>query len=286
MAVIAISDTYIRFVVEEKGTAMRTAATITAIALVLGACGAGDPAPPATDQPPTTETTTTVPSTSPPTTEATTTTTTSTTSTTTTTAPATTTTTAPAMPGEPIDLGWPSAGDTLVVVGVRHDDVLNVRRLPGTDQPIVATLAPTGSVKATGQARSLPTSIWFEVEAGGGKGWVSAAFVAYEGQTNDATAAIVAEIGRPTAASMNALGRIVAEHVAGDTESARIVLVRAGTSGDLGEVTYDVIGLEDDSVFGLRLHIFGEPVAGGYSLRTVEETVFCGRGVTSDGLCI
>jgi hypothetical protein len=56
--------------------------------------------------------------------------------------------------------------------------------------------------------------------------------------------------------------------------------------GDLGEVTYDVIGLGDDAVFGFRLHVFGQPGAGGdFSLKSVERTILCGRGV-SDGLCV
>lgn len=259
---------------------MRAAAILTTIALFLGACGAEEPVPPVTEPPPTTETVTSVPPTPPPT---------PTTTTTTTTAPTTTTTTTTApttIPGEPLELGWPRRGDRLAVVGVRHDDVLNVRRLPGTDQQIVATLAPTGSVTATGEARSLPSSIWFEVETARGRGWVSAAFVAYEGQTIDATADLLSTLGsRPVARTMEELGRIVASHVAGDA-AARIVLVRPGTAADLGEVTYDVIGLEDDAVFGLRLHVFGEPVPGGFSLRSVEETVFCGRGVDADGLCL
>ena len=56
--------------------------------------------------------------------------------------------------------------------------------------------------------------------------------------------------------------------------------------GDLGEVTYDVIGFPDDSVTGVRLHVFGEPSGNGFVLRTVESTTLCARGATGGRLCL
>ncbi|MFB3098969.1 MAG: hypothetical protein ACE1ZX_02895, partial [Acidimicrobiia bacterium] len=67
--------------------------------------------------------------------------------TTTTAAGATTTTLA----GVPIDLG-PASGDVLAVVGLAHDDVLNVRAAPGAFNPIVDTIKATGTAIATGTA--------------------------------------------------------------------------------------------------------------------------------------
>ena len=64
-----------------------------------------------------------------------------------------------------------------------------------------------------------------------------------------------------------------------------IVIVVAPTVGDLGTVTYDVVGLGDDSVRGLRLLVFGEPVSDGFSLKSVERTLLCGRGLF-EGLCV
>ena len=60
----------------------------------------------------------------------------------------------------------------------------------------------------------------------------------------------------------------------------------APSVGDLGEVTYDVIGLGDDSVRGYRLHVFGEGLGagGGFYLKSVEARVLCARGVTAGGL--
>ena len=75
------------------------------------------------------------------------------------------------------------------------------------------------------------------------------------------------------------------------------VAVAPSEGGDVGEVTYDVIGLADDSVAGVRLHVFGAPTdadlprsallqASSFTLKTVETTALCGRGVTLDGLCV
>ena len=258
-----------------------------AFGLVLAACGGG-----------TAETTTSAAGTAAPTTDPgsvttvgpTTTAPATTTAAPTTTMPAATTTTVATttLPGTPIDFG-PAAGDTLAVVGVASDDVLNVRAAPGTDQPIVTTLGPLeDDVTALGNTRQLPNSFWFEVEFGGVTGWASAAFLAYLGDTTDQTALLIATLGEtPEAETMLGLGLIVAEAFASDEPASRIVVSVAPTVGDLGEVVYDVIGLGDDSVFGLRLHIFGTPTEGGdgFSLKSVEQTTLCGRGV-SDGLCV
>jgi len=46
------------------------------------------------------------------------------------------------LPGEPFDFEIPRAGDRMAVVGVAHDDVLNLRALPGANQPIVERVGP------------------------------------------------------------------------------------------------------------------------------------------------
>ncbi len=233
---------------------------IAVVSMVAAACGDGG-ADTTTTQPPTT--TTTEP-------------------TTTTTEPTTTT-----LPGEPIDIG-PGAGDVIAVIGVAHDDVLNVRVAPGTDQRIVDELGPLADdVVALGNARSLTQSIWIEVDTGEVTGWVSLSFIGYLGQVTDETAAIIGRLGEtPEAETMLDLGLIVAEAVASVDPASSIVMSVAPSVGNLGEVTYDVIGLGDDAVRGLRLHIFGTPSESqeGFVLGSVEQTLLCGRGL-SDGLC-
>jgi hypothetical protein len=254
---------------------LRTLSGVLILAVVVGACGGADSG----DTTPTTAPTTTAPTTTAPTT---------------TVAPTTTavpTTTVPASdttwPGEPFDLG-PQAGDELGVVGVEADDVLNVRAGPGTANEIIDALDPTAEgVVATGHNRLLTESIWYEIEIEDGTGWVSSRFVAYIGMTDDVTAQIIDQMGeRPVAETMLDLGAMVAEHVAGDEEQIRVSLTVTPSVGDLGEVTYDVIGFLDDSVLGVRLHVFGAPGDEGFGLRTVEQTLLCRRGVTSSGLCV
>jgi hypothetical protein len=271
-----------------------------ALVLLATACGGGDAASTTTSDGETTlpDVTTTSPSTSaavstteaPETTPAPTTVP-STTGPSTTGGPTSTPATVPAttvLPGEPIEIG-PRAGDTLAVVGVAFDDSLNLRAAPGVGQEILAKLDPLeDGLKALGNARRLPNSIWYEVEHAGTDGWVSSSFVAYLGATDDVTALLISQLGTtPQAETMLDLGLIVAEAVASEEPPSRIVVSVAPSVGDLGEITYDVVGLGDDALFGVRLHVFGTPDAGGegFTLKSVEQTSLCGRGV-SDGLCV
>lgn len=189
--------------------------------------------------------------------------------------------------GRAADLPYP-AGTRLGVVGVAHDDVLNVRAGPGAGFPVTARLAPlTTDVETTGRGWNPGGSIWAEVRSGGSTGWVSLRFVAGLDGTEDATAGVVQVLGeRPTAPTMAALGRTVAEALASSDPPSTIVMSVPPSTGDLGEVTYDVLGFADDSVAGARLHVFGEPTASGFALRSVEATWLCARGATPDGgLC-
>ncbi|MGI9597711.1 MAG: hypothetical protein ACR2QK_16225 [Acidimicrobiales bacterium] len=203
--------------------------------------------------------------------------------------PTTTTTSGPTttvLPGEEID-GFPQAGATLVVMGVAHDDVLNVRAAPGTDQLVVATAEPTADdLVATGRARQLPSSIWYEVTVGGESGWVGSRFVAFLGGTDDFTAEFLDGEQAPLAETMIDLGELVADRVATDDPESSVVQSVVGTVGDLGEITYDVIGIGDDAVAGYRLHIFAVEDEGGeaFVLRTIERTTFCSRGLSGE-LC-
>lgn len=254
------------------------------LALLLAACGgddAGDTTT-TTGEPVTTTSTTTLPDTTTTTAEPSTTT---LPETTTTTEPGSTTTT---LAGEPIDIG-PASGDRLVVVAIAHDDILNLRAGPGTDQEVLRRMAGGAGVVANGRAQLLPASIWYEVTFDGTTGWASAAFLAYEGGTTDATSRIVDQLGEiPFAETMLDLGLIVAEAEASDDPPSRIRMTVAPTVGDLGEVTFEVVGLGDDALFGLRLHVFGQPDESGegFSLKSVETTALCGRGVTESGLCV
>ncbi len=243
---------------------------------MTSACGSDEPAATSTTAAPTTEPT------SETTADGSTTTIEATTSTTT---EATTTTTE--LAGEPFD-GFIFEGDELGVVGVDADDQLNVRAAPGTGADISATLDPTAmGIEATGDEWLLPGSIWYEVRVDEAVGWVNSRFVAFIGGTDDFTAGYIDAHGRTGAETMNDLGQIVAENLASEDPPSRITRSVAASVGDLGEVTYDVVGLGDDATAGFRLHIFAtEDESGdGFTLRTIEGTFFCARGV-SDENCL
>jgi hypothetical protein len=266
---------------------MRRATPVLIVLLALIAAACGNDAGEATTTS-TLTSTTTVPA---PTTTAAPTTTTTVGPATTTTAEVTTTTASPsptttALAGKPIDFG-PDAGDVLMVIGVRHDDVLNLRAGPGANQPIRDEIPPTfDDLVAEGNTRELPSSFWLEVDYDGTGGWVHMSYIGYQGDTYDDTSQIIGDMGeRPTESSMTALGELIAEQYVSEEPESDVVQVTPVTTGDLAEVTYDVIGLGDDAVRGVRLHVFAEEDGAGFSLRTIEVTLLCGRGV-DDGACV
>lgn len=205
---------------------------------------------------------------------------------TTTTGVSTTTT----LPGEAFDIG-PADGDTVAVVGVAYDDVLNLRAGPGVGYDVLLGLDPMAeNLVATGRHRLLESSIWDEVTVDGTMGWANSSFIAYLGGVDDLTSTVQSQIGAPVATgTMLEMGQIVAESLASFDESGvRIVVSTPPSVGDLGEITMDVIGLADDAQVGWRLHIFGAPSESGdgFVLKSVEATSLCGRGVTGDGFCV
>ncbi len=193
---------------------------------------------------------------------------------------------ASALPGEPIDIG-PGEGDILSVVGVEHDGVLTVHSTPGPDEDVVARLDPLAEdVVALGEAWALDDSIWYRVSVDGESGWVNSTFVQYKGGVEDITAIVVSESGAtPQATTMTELGLMVAQDLASVDPPSRITMAAPASLGDVGEVTYDVVGIGDDSVGGFRLQVIGTPDESGFVLKTVEQTLWCLRGVDG-GVCV
>jgi len=226
---------------------------------------------------------------------------------TTTSAPAETSTTAPSptdpesptttgaegeLPGERVEI-FPYEDAALAVVGVAADDVLHVRSAPGASADSVAELAPLADgITATGHNRQLDDgAIWAEVDTGEDRGWVNTAYVAQPGATDDATARFYPETAdRPVAETLVLLAEQVAADAAGGGEgepAPRVVVVDGPSVGDLGEVTVDVLGYPDDSVYGERLHLFAEAEGSdSFRLRTIEATTLCRRGVDAEGRCV
>lgn len=194
------------------------------------------------------------------------------------------------LPGERVEM-FPYEGAKLAVVGVAADDTLHVRSGPGTEFDVVFDLDPMAmNATATGHNRSVGEGgFWSEISANGRTGWASTAFLLQPGQVHDITAALFpTPADRPKARTMLELGQTVARLRAGDDPEPDIVVVDQPAVGDLGEITVDIIGLGDDSIGGERLKIFAEPGPSdeSFTVRTVEATTFCSRGVTDDRLCV
>ncbi len=184
----------------------------------------------------------------------------------------------------------PGEGAILGVVGVRHDDMLNIRSGPDVTFDVIATLEPNQTgIAGTGEGWQLPSgSVWWRIEADGVDGWANQQFLSRLGGADDLTSFVVGELGEiPVAETMLDLGLIVANTFADADSGSHVVVSVAPTVGDLGEVTYDVTGLGDDSSGGYRLAIFGQPSGsgGGFSLMAVKATTMCQRGVWG-GLCV
>jgi hypothetical protein len=193
----------------------------------------------------------------------------------------------PDLPGEPIEFG-PTAGQTVAVVGIASNDVLNLRAIPGADQAVLEGIPPLyDSLTALGETRQLPQSLWIAVEYEDEVGWVNLRYIAYLGATTDATESVLQELGTsPAAETIEGLGSIVVETFTSEDPVSEVVIADSQATGSLGEVTYDVLGLGDDSVRGVRVRVEGTPYSGGFTLHGVEMTALCARGVTDDGVCI
>jgi hypothetical protein len=196
------------------------------------------------------------------------------------------------LPGQPAD-GILPPGAILGVVGVEADDVLNVRALPGSRQNIVDTLVPLATgLEFTGRERLVgdPASVWYEIDTGSVTGWANSRYLAPLAGTVDATSEVVEVLGElPTGETVVQVGEQVIDartrFLDGDQT---VVIVDDPSTGDLNEITYDVLGFLDDSIRGERLHLFITPpeVADGpMTLKSVELTYICARGDGTGELC-
>lgn len=199
----------------------------------------------------------------------------------------------PELPGDPFDFLVPTDGEVIGVVGVAFDDILEVHTIPGENTPLVGELPNlTDDAVGTGEGRALPTSIWWKIRWNGIEGWVGSGFMARIGATVDFTSTIIELNGNSDpggAETMLDFGLLIADIVATEAPPSRVrVVVPPDTSGDVAEITVDVVNIGDDALTGYRLHIFAVPAEiadAGWVLKSVEATLLCSRGVTDDGLC-
>ena len=208
--------------------------------------------------------------------------------------PETTTT----LPGEPYFGPGPQAGDLVAVVGVAHDDVLFVRAGPRTSFPVTDSLEPTQTgIPVTGEAWLLPSAVWYEIRTGEGTGWANSAYLGLFGSTDDATLEVYRLLGNPLADDdLESLGATIADAFLSDEGGGWIALVEPSEGGSTSDassiihssITYDAVGLSDDSIKGYRLVIFAtqDNANAPFVLHSVERTHICWRGVDPTGLCV
>ena len=188
--------------------------------------------------------------------------------------------------GELVESG-PHNGDTLMVVGVHYNDVLNVREGPGSDFPVVTVLEPdTTNIAALGMTWLLPGSAWYAVSADGVQGWASGSFLLQPGDIVDITIQVVERLGAvPQSGSLIDLGLIVADAMASEEPASSIEQPARVVVGEVGEMIVDVVGLGDDAVGGFRPRVVAHETDGTWVLDRVEARLLCIRGV-DEGRCV
>ena len=119
----------------------------------------------------------------------------------------------------------------------------------------IAAFLEDDAVVATGRARSLPRSTWYEVTIGGYTGWVSAAYLAYPAAVEDVTEDVTRATGElPEAASMDELARIVLQSLEPRISGEPVTVSGPGWFEGLAEMEIDLV-VRGSRHFGQRLYI-------------------------------
>ena len=193
------------------------------------------------------------------------------------------------LPGDYFDIG-PQAGESMDVVSVRYDDVLNFRVWPDPLASIVNTAAPQSTsplVISRGEGRLLERSAWWKVTIDGEEAWANFAFLGVLGRTEDVLAELEGGLASTEAVSVEVLVSAIANSRAdGPVPTVTYVTeIETVFDGDM-RVTIDVVGLGDDALKGERLTLTVESTGSGYRLKAAERTLICGRGVAEGGACV
>lgn len=201
------------------------------------------------------------------------------------------------------DIG-PVAGETLDVVGVRYDDVLNIRDQADASSAIVATAAPFAANPqlisgGEGLLFNPNGGAWWKVTVNGNAAWASASFLGQVSPNNeDLLPVLTANMPSTTSPNLNTLIIDIATALAaGPTPSVVLSTEPVGIDAIGSEATIDVLGIGDDSVKGWRIRILfnnvfddinaSNPQLVGVELVVADAFPICHRGLeASSGLCI
>lgn len=163
------------------------------------------------------------------------------------------------------------------VVGVAHDDKLNVRRTPSARAKVIGRLAPLARrVEVTGKTRGS----WRQVRIGDRVGWVHGRYLAPIGRPVGMTER-AREVGiAPTRVS---LARKVVASQAPGTEGRLFGPVLVSQRGN--RMVVDLLGYQDDALVGERFRLVIRPGEAGFMIRSAAALPICARGVDRNGLC-
>jgi hypothetical protein len=190
----------------------------------------------------------------------------------------------------------PADGQALVIVAVADDDVLNFRVEPDPSADIVDTARPdiaqyprTTEILATGLARSVGSSTWWQVTVDGQEVWANARYLGVLGPVDDATADLV---------DLEATGDATLEDVVAEARpypgAWGTMVFLEGVDAISSYATIDVLGPVGPGIKGERFLIeagnlidYSDEDAQflGYRIWTAQRTLICEVGLDSSGGC-
>ena len=195
---------------------------------------------------------------------------------------------APTVAGQVIELPEQEVQAEVVLIGLSSTDSVDLRALPGLDQPSAGDVPPGTSIEPLGNAFETEDGlVWWQVRAGSINGWIQPN-VAYRGVTQNVTEQMLSALGPDaTFGSAEEAALAVAAMLAGDQGDAEIIVVSMTEieNPPSATVTVDILGGLDDSISGTRL-IVASAAATGWQPASVIQAPLCSQGVSPEGACL
>lgn len=200
--------------------------------------------------------------------------------------------------GKTFDYG-PDKGQPLYVVGVEHNDQLNIRNTPDANANILIQVPPLAPpLYSLGQGWQLPSgAIWWQVESNDGQnsnlGWANLKYLAALGASID----ITEKLSEIKNTKIENLANVIASTLTNNKMANNIVVIEPahGIDAQGGAMQFDLLGFADDSVRGERIRVVFDfvwdetgavrRITDQAIIRTAFSTPICVRGV-NDGICI
>lgn len=196
---------------------------------------------------------------------------------------------APTVAGQVIEVPEPEFKAETVLIGISINETLELRALPGLDQPVSGEVPAGSPIDVNGNAFETEDGvIWWEARSGNISGWMQPR-IAYRGRVENITDSFGGQVG-VTYPSALALADEVARIVAAD-EGAQEIITVASTevAGQFSAtVTVDILTNSDDSVAGERVIVTADGRAtqgASWTLNQVLKSPLCHRGTNAAGTC-